>query len=118
MGKPTVGWFEITGKDAAALQRFYSHLFGWDITDAGDGSGYGLVAAEEGGISGGIGASPDGGHGGVTVYVEVDDPAQLLEKAGKLGGWTVVPPSEIPDAFSFFAYPEGHVLGLSHRAVR
>jgi predicted enzyme related to lactoylglutathione lyase len=121
MSKPSVGWFEITGKDGPALQRFYSSLFDWEVADAGDGSGYGLVAAGERGIAGGIGASQDGGDGGVTFYVEVDDPAAFLEKIETLGGKTVVPPTEIPNVdltFAFFADPEGHVVGLSKGAVQ
>jgi uncharacterized protein len=121
MTKPVVGWFEVTGKDGPALRKFYAKLFGWAVNDAGDGSGYGLVEAGEKGIAGGIGASQDGGSGGATFYVEVDDPAAYLEKAEKLGGATVVPPTEIPNfglTFAFFADPEGHVVGLSRGAVR
>lgn len=121
MAKPIVGWFEITGKDGPALQRFYAKLFDWSINDAGDGSGYGLVEAGEKGIAGGIGASQDGAAGGVTFYVEVDDPAAFLERAEKLGGKAVVPPTQIPDfglTFAFFADPEGHLVGLSRGAVQ
>lgn len=121
MTKPVVGWFEITGKDGPALRRFYSKLFDWSITDPGDGSGYGLVEAGEKGIAGGIGTSQGDAEGGVTFYVEVDDPAAFLERVGKLGGKTVVPPTEIPGfgiTFAFFADPEGHVIGLSRGAVR
>ena len=121
MTKPFVGWFEITGKDGPALRRFYSELFDWSINDAGDGSGYGLVEAGEKGIAGGIGASQGGAEGGVRFYVEVDDPAAFLDRAGKLGGRTVVPPTEIPSfglTFAFFADPEGHVVGLSRGAVQ
>lgn len=120
MAKPVVGWFEITGKDGPALQRFYSGLLAWSINDAADGSGYGLVEAGEKGIAGGVGASQGGAGGGVTFYVEVDDPAAFLERAGKLGGKTVVPPTEIPGSgptFAFFADPGGHVVGLSRGAV-
>lgn len=121
MGKPIVGWFEVTGKDGPALQSFYSKLFGWEVTDAGGGAGYGLVAAAEKGIAGGIGASPDGGAGWVTFYVEVDDPAAYLAKAEKLGAKMVVPPSEVPGygiTFAMFADPEGRVVGLSKGAVQ
>jgi predicted enzyme related to lactoylglutathione lyase len=121
MPKPVVGWFEVTGRDGPALQKFYSTLFGWAVNDAGDGSGYGLVEAGEKGIAGGIGPSQDGGPGGVTFYVEVDDPAAYLSKAEELGGKTVVPPTEIENfglTFAFFADPEGHVVGLSKGAVR
>lgn len=121
MTKPTVGWFEITGKDGPRLQCFYTKLFDWSINDAGDGSGYGLVEAGENGVAGGIGAAQDGGDGGVTFYVEVDDPAAYLEKAEELGAKTVVPPTELSNfglTFAFFADPEGHVVGLSKGAVQ
>ena len=120
MAKPAVAWFEVTGKDGPALQRFYSQLFGWKVNDPGDGSGYGLVEANEGGIGGGIGAAADGGPGGVSFYVEVANVATYLAKAEKLGGTTVVPPTVIPGfglTFAFFADPEGHVVGLSKGAV-
>ena len=121
MATPAVAWFEITGKDGAALQHFYGKLFDWQIQDAGDESGYGLVAAAERGIAGGIGAAQDGGPGGVTFYVEVDDPAAYLNKAEELGGQTIVPPTELEQfglTFAFFTDPEGHVVGLSKGAAQ
>jgi predicted enzyme related to lactoylglutathione lyase len=121
MGKPAVAWFEVTGKDGANLQKFYGTLFDWQIEDAGDESGYGLVSAAPKGIGGGIGSSQDGGAGMATFYVEVDDPAAYLAKAEKLGGNTIVPPTELPQfglTFAFFADPEGHVVGLSKGAVQ
>ena len=120
MTTPAVAWFEVTGKEGAALQDFYGNLFDWQIQDAGDGSGYGLVAAGEKGISGGIGPAQDGGTGAVTFYVEVDDPVAYLKKAEQLGGQTIVPPTELEQfglTFAFFADPEGHVVGLSKGAV-
>ena len=121
MATPAVAWFEVTGRDGPALQRFYGGLFDWDVQDSGGDSGYGLVAAAANGIGGGIGASQDGGPGQVTFYVEVDDPAAYLQKAEQLGGQTIMPPTEIPDfglTFAFFADPEGHVVGLSKGAVQ
>jgi predicted enzyme related to lactoylglutathione lyase len=121
MGTPAVAWFEVTGKDGEALRRFYGQLFGWEIQDSGGGDGYGLVAAAEKGIGGGIGAAQGGGEGGLTFYVEVDDPAEYLKKAEELGGQTIVPPTELPQfglTFAFFADPEGHVVGLSKGAVQ
>ena len=121
MAKPVVGWFEVTGRDGAALQRFYSDVFGWEVSDAGDGSGYGLVDAAAPGIGGGIGASQDGGAGHVTFYVEVDDPALYLNRVEEHGGQVIAPPADIPEynlTFAFFADPEGHVVGLSKGAIR
>jgi len=118
---PGVVWFEVVGKDGAKLRGFFSSLFGWQIADTGAGMDYGLVTATNGGIGGGIGRSPDGGDGFVTFYVEVDDPAAYLAKAEKLGGKTVVPPTEIPSfnlTFAYFTDPEGHLIGLSKGAVQ
>ena len=120
MTKPAVGWFEVTGKDGPALQKFYAKLFDWTVNNAGDGSGYGLVEASEKGIAGGIGPAQEG-DGGVTFYVEVDDPGAYLKKAEELGGSIVMPPTEIPNfglTFAFFADPEGHLIGLSNGAVQ
>ncbi len=121
MTKPAVGWFEVTGKDGPALQEFYSKLFDWTVNDAGDGSGYGLVEAGEKGIAGGIGSAPQEWSGGLTFYVEVDDPGAYLKKAEQLGGAIVLPPTEIPNfgiTFAIFTDPEGHVVGLSKGAVQ
>jgi uncharacterized protein len=121
MATPAVAWFEVTGKDGTALQKFYGELFNWQVQDAGDDSGYGLVSAAESGIGGGIGPAQDGGPGQVTFYVEVDDPAAYLQKAEALGGQTIVPPTAIEQfglTFAFFADPEGHVVGLSKGAVQ
>jgi predicted enzyme related to lactoylglutathione lyase len=120
MAKSAVAWFEVTGKDGAALQRFDASLFDWQIQHAGDGSGYELVSASEKGIPGGIGAAQDGDRGHVSFYVEVDDPAAYLNKAEQLGGKTVVPPAEMPQfglTFAFFTDPEGHLIDLSRGAV-
>src|SRR5437588_12618620 len=113
MAAPSVAWFEITGEDGPALQRFYGELFDWEVQDAGDGSGYGLVQAGEQGIGGGIGPAQDGGPGQVTFYVEVDDPAVYLQKVERLGGQTIAPPTTLEQfglTLAFFAARPGHVV--------
>ena len=120
MQNPVV-WFEVLGKDGRALQRFYSDLFGWKSEPADGDTSYGLVAAQNGGIGGGVGQSQDGGEGHVTFFVEVDDPAAYLKRAEKLGGTTVVPPTEIPTynlTFAYFTDPQGHLIGLSKGVVQ
>ncbi len=69
MASPEVAWFEVTGTDGVALQRFYGGLVDWEVTDTGDDSGYGLVPAVEKGIAGWIGASQDAGPGQATGHV-------------------------------------------------
>jgi uncharacterized protein len=121
MAAPAVAWFEVTGKDGPALQKFYGELFDWQVQDAGDGSGYGLVQAAEKGIGGGIGQAQDGGSGQATFYVEVDDVEAYLQRAEHLGGQTIAPPTTLEQfglTFAFFADPEGHLVGLSEGAVQ
>lgn len=110
MGNPVVH-FEVVGKDGEALSRFYGDLFAW-TSRAVDGMSYRLVEKEEGGIGGGIGASPDG-NGHVTFYVAVDDPQAALDRAVELGGSVVMPVTTIPGMVTMaLADPEGNVVGV------
>lgn len=114
--KNPVMWFEVVGRDGTKLRKFYSDLFGWKIEGATGDMDYGLVATTNGGIGGGVGKSQDGGNGHVTFFVEVDDPAAYLAKVEKLGGKTIVPPTEIPSynlTFAYFTDPQGNMIGLS-----
>jgi uncharacterized protein len=113
MGQPVV-FFEVLGKDGDALRSFYGQLFGWQY-EAMPPMDYGMVgAAGDTGISGGVGAAPDGGPGHVTFYVQTDDPQAALSKAENLGGKTVQPPTAIPGGgvIALVADPEGHRVGL------
>lgn len=112
---PPVDWFEVIGKDAKALQDFYSKAFGWKIK-SGDAPGivYGEVDTGAGrGIPGGIGSSPTG-EARVTVYSGVDDLRKYLDKAEQLGGKTVMEPAEVGGGTSIalFVDPEGNTFGL------
>ena len=57
--------FEVVGKDATTLTKFYGGAFGWQLEDVMEGSYYMANTGGEGDIPGGIGASPDGGCGPV-----------------------------------------------------
>ena len=118
MGQPVVH-FEVIGKDAEALQRYYAQLFGWEI-NADNPMNYGIVAREgnvnaEGvGIGGGVGSGPEGYEGHVTFYVEVPDVEGALAKAEELGGTRVMGPETMMDQIELglFTDPEGHVIGV------
>jgi predicted enzyme related to lactoylglutathione lyase len=118
MGQPVVH-FEVIGKDAAALQSFYSALFGWEI-DSSNPLGYGIVSREGNmtpdgmGIGGGIAQGPDGYSGHVTFYVAVPDVEAALVQAESLGGTRVMGPEEIMEGLvvGMFNDPEGHTIGL------
>jgi uncharacterized protein len=122
MGQPVVH-FEIVGKDAAQLHRYYSELFGWQI-DADNPVAYGLVPREGNvnadgiGIGGGVGGGPEGYDGHVTVYVEVPDVEAALAKAESLGGTRMMGPDEPMEGtvIGLFSDPEGHVIGVVQSA--
>jgi uncharacterized protein len=113
MANPVVH-FEVAGKDAATLTKFYGEAFGWQMQDVMQGVYYMVDTGGEGGIPGGVGVAPEGGDGHVMFYVQVDDPAAALERIKSLGGSTVNEPMDIPDGptIAHFADPEGHVVGL------
>ena len=108
--------FEVLGRDATALRRFYGEAFGWPLGPVAEGPmEYSMVHFGEGagGIDGGIGSAGEGaGH--ATFYVGVDDPQAALDQIERLGGRTVLAPVRIPEGITFalFADPEGHVVGL------
>jgi len=112
MPNPIVHW-EIAAKDAAKAREFYSKLFDWDIKKwEGPMEYYGVEASGEG-IGGGI-CKAEGYPNYVTIYVKVDDLQAFLDKANKLGGKTIVPPTPIPQvgSFAMFADLDGNVVGL------
>ena len=113
MGNPVVHW-EVCGKDSKKLQGFYEKLFDWKI-DADNPMGYGMVkTGTDAGINGGIGPTEGGAPAYLTFYVQVEDLQAALDTAKKLGGQTLVPPTEIPNfvTFAMFADPEGNTVGL------
>jgi predicted enzyme related to lactoylglutathione lyase len=116
MGKPVVHW-EITAKDAARLESFYSEMFDWSVrtdralpyrsVDTGAGTG----------ISGGIAQTDGSWPNGALFYVEVDDVREYLNKAENLGGSTLLPPTEVQGqaTIAIFRDPEGVAVGLVQR---
>jgi uncharacterized protein len=123
MGQPVVH-FEVVGKDANKLQRYYSELFGWEI-DSNNPTNYGIVPRDgnvnpEGiGIGGGIGTGPEGYGGHITFYVEVPDVEEALAKAESLGGSRMMGPDKVMEGveIGLFTDPEGHVVGLVKAAA-
>ncbi len=118
MGQPVVH-FEVIGKDGAALQAFYSQLFGWEI-DTNNPMNYGIVTREGNttpdgtGIGGGVGQGPDGYDGHVTFYVEVPDVEAALATAEQLGGTRVMGPDDVMPGLTIgqFTDPEGRMIGV------
>jgi uncharacterized protein len=112
MASPVVH-FEVLGRDADALKRFYGDTFEWGMESVMPT--YAMARpGGEGAIDGGVGSAPDGAAGHVTFYIQVDDLQTALEKVAANGGSTIAPPMDVPGgpSIALFADPEGHVVGL------
>lgn len=112
MGAPVVH-FEIMGGKGVDLETFYRGLFGWKI-DSNNPMKYGIVnTGGAGGINGGVGVANDGSKR-VSVYAQVNDLQATLDRAEKLGGKTILAPTEVPGGpkLAMFADPAGNVNGL------
>ena len=112
-----VTWFEIIGKDASALHKFYAEVFGWKLTapvaEMGNYSMLQDVKPNDRGAGGGIGGSQDDSSR-VSVYIEVDDPQRYMDRAAKAGAMILMPVTQItPDTtIGMFRDPAGNVNGL------
>ena len=120
MGRPV--HFEIHASDPAALQDFYSTVFGWSFQQWEDNPYWLVMTGEESepGINGGLmprqndapgmGASPNSW----VVTVEVDDVQAYLDRAVEAGATQAMPKSPIPQ-MGWVAYamdPDGNMFGL------
>jgi predicted enzyme related to lactoylglutathione lyase len=106
--------FEIIGGKEKQLERFYRELFGWKI-NSNNPLNYGLVdtGGGPGAINGGVAANQEGVNR-VSVYVRVDNLQASLDKAEKLGGKTILTPTEVPGGpkLALFSDQAGNVTGL------
>ena len=113
MGAPVVH-FEIMGGKGSELEKFYAELFGWKI-NSNNPMKYGAIetAAWPKSISGGVGPAHDGNKR-VSIYVQVEDLQATLDRVERLGGKTVLPPSQVPGGpkLAMFADPAGNITGL------
>jgi predicted enzyme related to lactoylglutathione lyase len=94
MGAAVVHW-EINSRDPGRAQEFYSNLFGWKV-NADNPMKYGLVDTDlKMGINGGIGQTQEGMSSYVTVYVQVENLQEYLDRAVQLGARVIMPVTEV-----------------------
>jgi predicted enzyme related to lactoylglutathione lyase len=76
---------------------------------------YGIVetGGGPGGINGGVGPAHDGNKR-VSVHARVEDLQATLDRVERLGGKTVLPPTEVPAGpkLAMFSDPAGNITGL------
>jgi predicted enzyme related to lactoylglutathione lyase len=111
MGQPVVH-FEIGCRNSDKTQAFYKQLFDWKMEAYGPAAMISTGAAT--GIQGHITALGHEPHHFVTVYVQVDDLQSYVGRANKLGGKTLVPPTEVPGMghFAWITDLDGNIIGL------
>jgi uncharacterized protein len=112
--------FEIHAANPEAAAKFYSTIFGWQITKWEGPVDYWLVATGEGrGIDGGIverqGEAPASGAG-VNAYVCTIGVTSLDETQSAIlanGGTVAVEKQEIPGVglLAYFKDPDGNIFG-------
>jgi predicted enzyme related to lactoylglutathione lyase len=105
-----VHW-EIESTDAERLRAFYAELFNWDV-------GEGPIMT----ISAGLGGPDPGPEGHIrqsdrnslTLYVQVRDLRESLDKAKALGGTIVAEPFDLPGAptLASITDPDGNPVML------
>ena len=117
MGQPVVH-FEIGCRDSTRMQGFYAQLFGWKFQAYGSAAM--ISTGHTTGIQGHINSLGHEPHNYVVLYVQVDDLQAYLDKAGKMGGKTLITPTEVPGMghFAWLTDPEGTIVGLWKPAAK
>jgi predicted enzyme related to lactoylglutathione lyase len=115
---PKVVHFEIPANDPERSSKFYTDVFGWQITNWGGAQPYWIINAgteEEPGINGGMMKKQDGNHP-VTIVIGVHDVDAFLPAIESAGGTVVVPKMAIPGVgyVAYFKDLDDNIVGVYH----
>ncbi len=108
--RPVVHW-SINAVDPEAQRAFYQAMFSWDIAD---GAFMDIPSGFGGPEPGPGGHIQQGERPGVTLYVQVRDLRESLDRAVELGGSVVAEPFQFPDqpTLAQITDPEGNAVML------
>lgn len=108
--RPVVRW-EIEARDPERLRAFYTALFNWNI---GDGPIMQIGAGVGGPEPGPAGHIRAGDNSRVTLYIQVRDLRESLERAADLGGAIAFEPFDVPGGptIAGISDPEGNPVML------
>ncbi|WP_448003463.1 VOC family protein [Agromyces bauzanensis] len=120
--------FEIYGSEPERLVEFYSALFGWRITRAGEmeywlvetdpaaGAGEAPSAGINGGLAQREGPRPEPGApvNGCDLVVGVDDVDGMFAKSVELGATEALPPADMVGVgrIAYVNDPDGNLFGM------
>jgi len=108
--RPVVHW-EIEARDPEALRSFYAAMFNWEI---GDGPIMTVIPGVGGPEPGPGGHLRQSDRSGVTLYIQVRDLRESLDRAVSLGGAITLERLDIPGGASLAGItdPEGNPVTL------
>lgn len=108
--RPVV-YFEIRARDIDFLAPFYKEMFNWNISDGSLRSIPAGIGGPENGIGGHI---RQDAKSGVTLYIQVKNLDDSLEKAVALGATVTLARLQIPGGATLAAItdPEGNPISL------
>jgi len=113
-------WVELQTKDPVAAGSFYRELFGWESeTQDVSGTTYTSFKSGEGYIGGCVGMpETEDAAPAWLVYLETDDVDGLVQKSNELGGATLVPAQDVPEAgrFAILQDPQEASFGVLRSA--
>ena len=113
MSEHPVVHVEFSAQDREAAGKFYSDLFGWQISDMPE-MNYATFDIGKNVVGGLNPVNENNPAGTVLVYIGTDDINASLAKAEALGAKIITPKTEIPQTgwFGFFSDPTGNMVGL------
>jgi predicted enzyme related to lactoylglutathione lyase len=114
-GHGRLSWNELATTDLDGASKFYSELFGWDVSSVDMGGQPYRVAAVEGHGNGGIRpVMPEGTPPHWLVYLGVDNLDAAASKVPELGGNVMVEPMDIGDGnrIAVAQDPQGGIFAL------
>ena len=106
--RPVVHW-EIAATDPDAQADFYRSMFGWEI---GDGPIMNIEAGLGAPEPGPAGHIRQGDAPGVSLYVQVRDLRESLDRARSLGAAVVVEPFDVPGGPTIAAITDPEGIGV------
>lgn len=112
-------WVDLSAHDVEAAKRWYSQVFGWEMTPSSDSAMQYSMALQGGKLIAGFGQTSDEMKAqGVppmwNSYAWVDDCKRVEAAAVEAGGKVIVPTVQIGEfgSMAFLQDPEGAMIGL------
>lgn len=113
----TLGWNELTTRDAEAAKPFYAAVLGWTYETVDMGSGDYILAQVDGRTVAGIMPMLGDDWGDLPshwmAYIAVDNVDSIMERTAELGGTISVPATDIPPGrFGIINDPTGAAVSV------